>query len=340
MYIPIGFGNTNPFTSGPVIVLAGDIGATKTNLALIQFSGENFSVLKENRFRTNDSAGTGQIIAEFLTGNKVPDLMSLGVAGPVQNGKVSITNLSREIDCTEISGQNNNIPVYLVNDLEATAYGLAMLTPKDIHKLYEPIKKIKGNIALIAPGTGLGEAGLYWDGNNYHPFATEGGHSDFAPHNELDMELYAHLHKKFGHVSWERVVSGTGIISIYEFLRLKDRETPAWLAEKMLAHDPAAVISENAEDAAICKETMDLFLRYLAIEGANLVLKLKATGGLFIGGGILPKIIRLVNADPFMRSFYDFGRMKPLLQNVPVNIVMNDRTALIGAACYGAFKAR
>lgn len=337
MNIPIKFGNNNQFSQDPRIVLAADIGATKTDMALIRFEGKAFSILKENRFHTKDFTDAGQMIADFSAEGKVPDVISLGVAGPVQHGKVTITNLSREIDGKEISKQNNNIPVYLVNDLEATAYGLAMLKKKDIHVLYEPNKYIEGNMALIAPGTGLGEAGLYWDGSAYRPFANEGGHCDFAPRNELDVELHAYLHKKFGHVSWERVISGPGIHSIYEFLRVKYGEVPAWLAEKMLVHDPATVISENAEEAAICKETMNIFLHYLAIEAANLALKLKATGGLFIGGGILPKILRLVNTDSFMRSFRDFGRMKSLLQNIPVKIILNDKTALIGAACYGAF---
>lgn len=338
MLVPIKFGNKNLNSLTPRTVLAADIGATKTNMALIQFLGLDYSVLKENKFHTRDFADAPQMITKFLGGSKAPDRMSFGAAGPVQNDRVSITNLSWKIDSREISKQNDNTPVYLLNDLEATAYGLALLKKEDIHILYEPKKIIAGNMALIAPGTGLGEAGLYWDGSGYHPFANEGGHCDFAPRTELDIDLYAHLHKKLGHVSWERVVSGPAIPVIFDFLRIKDREVPAWLAEKMLAHDPATVISENAEEAPICKETMDIFLRYLATEAANLALKFKATGGVFIGGGILPKIVRLVNPDSFMRSFHDFGRMKPLLQDIPVKIILNDKTALLGAAAYGAFK--
>jgi len=339
MHIPIKFGNDNQFSQAPRIVLAADMGATKTNMALIQFEGEKFSFLKESKYKTKDFTDALQMIVEFLEGSKSPDLISFGVAGPVQNGKVSITNLSWQIDCAEIS-KHSNKPVYIVNDLEATAYGLAMLSKEDFHILYEPKKKIEGNIALIAPGTGLGEAGLFWDGSFYHPFANEGGHCDFAPRNELDMELHAHLHRKFGHVSWERVISGPGILSIFEFLRIKDRHVPAWLSEKMLAHNPSIVITDNAEETAICKETMDIFLRFLAIESANLALKLKAMGGLFIGGGIVPDILRLVNADTFIKSFQDFGRMKFLLKDIPVKIIMNEKTALIGAACYGAFKEK
>ena len=340
MHIPIKFRNEKQFSQVSRNVLAADVGATKTNIALFQFEGKEFSVLKETRYTTKEFAGASEMISEFLAGDKAPDIISLGVAGPVQNGKVRITNLSWQIDCEELSIQYNNKPVYLLNDLEAMAYALAVLKKEEIHILYEPKSRIEGNIAIIAPGTGLGEAGLYWDGNVYYPFANEGGHCDFAPRYDIDMELHAHLHKKFGHVSWEGVVSGPGIYSIYEFLRIKDREAPAWLLEKMLTHDPAVVISENAEEVAICKETMDLFLRYLATEAANLALKLKATGGVFIGGGILPKILRLVNADSFMRVFKDFGRLKSLLQDIPVKVILNDKTALIGAACYGAFSEK
>lgn len=339
MYIPIQSGSNNLVSPASSVILAGDIGATKTNLALYQFAGKGFSILKENKYPTKDFTDIGKMITAFLSGDGVPDRICFGVAGPVQNGKVDITNVSWHLDSDKISEQYNNIPVYLINDLEATAYGIAMLAEEDIHIIYEPGQKISGNIALIAPGTGLGEAGLYWDGTYYHPFATEGGHCDFAPRTEMDTELYLHLHKKFGHVSWERLISGAGIIAIFEFLQnKKDREVPAWLVEKMLAHDPAAVISENAEEAAICHDTIELFLRFLATEAANLTLKLKATGGVFIGGGILPKIIRLVHPDHFLKWFRDCGRMKSLLENVPVRIILNDKTALLGAAYYGAYK--
>lgn len=317
--------------------MAGDIGATKSNLALYQFSGETFSVLKEKRYHTREFDNAGKMIDEFLNFPDSPDVICFGVAGPVQNGKVRITNMPWEIDSNEMSGRNKNIPVYLINDLEATAYGIAMVEAKDIHTLYDPESKNNGNIAIIAPGTGLGEAGLYWDGSTYHPFATEGGHCDFAPRTEFDAELHAYLHEKFGHVSWERLISGNGIFTIYEFLHIKKhREIPLWIAEKMLLEDPAAVISGNAEKATICGETIDIFVHYLATEAANLALKLKAMGGIFIGGGIIPKVFKLIDGDSFMESFCDFGRMKPLLRDIPVKIILNEKTARLGAAWYGA----
>lgn len=339
MLIPIAFGDEKRNAASRGFLLAGDIGATKTNLALFHFEDGKYSVLKEEKFPTKQSDGIDKILSGFLSGTKAPDLISLGVAGPVTDGLVSITNVPWQIDAGELSRLHNNIPVYLINDLEATAYGLAALKDTDIHTIHEGSGNVSGNIALIAPGTGLGEAGLFWDGNAYRPFATEGGHCDFSPKNELDSELYVYLHKKYEQVSWERLISGNGIVDIYEFLRVrKERDVPSWLPEKMLTHDPAAVISGNAENAAICRETMGLFLRYLATEAANLVLKFKATGGVYIGGGIMPKILRMVHAESFMKWFQDFDRMKPLLNSVPVSIVLNERTALLGAAYYGAYK--
>ena len=337
MYIPVAFKHDQPFSELSRTVLAGDIGGTKSNLAIFRFEGGSYSIMHEQRYYTKDYVGSGEMIAEFLHAHPVPDAMCFGVAGPVQNGKVQITNVPWEMDSREISRNNGNLPVHLINDLEATAYGIALLKKEDVDVLYEPENISGGNLALIAPGTGLGEAGLYWDGSNYHPFATEGGHSDFGPGSRLDTELYFFLRKRFGHVSWERVISGSGIHAIYEFLHLKKkREIPQWLAEEMLTDDPAAVISRNAGSTDICRETMDMFAGYLAAEAANLALKLKATGGVFIGGGIIVKNLGLLDRTLFVENFQDSGRMKPLLKQVPLRIILNDKAALLGAAFYGA----
>jgi glucokinase len=183
----------------------------------------------------------------------------------------------------------------------------------------------------------LGEAGLFWDGNYYHPFATEGGHCDFAPRNNFDFELYSFLQKKFGHVSWERLVCGPGIVNIYQFLRdEKKRNEPEWLKEKLNGEDEAAVISGHSKQSEICNETMQLFVRYLAYESANLVIKLKATGGLFIGGGIAPQLITLFQDNAFYSSFCQSGRLNYLLEKVPVKVILNPKTALLGAAYVGS----
>lgn len=337
MLIPL-LSGSRQLSQLPFTILAGDIGGTKTNLALFQFTGEDFSILKESKYTTKDFDHATEMIDNFLSGEISPDRMCFGAAGPVHGGKVKITNVDWQLDSGELSGHFNNKPVYLINDLEATAYGLAMLEETDILTVFEPPKKMDGNMALIAPGTGLGEAGLYWDGDHYHPFATEGGHCDFAPRTETDTELYLNINSKFGHVSWERLVSGNGIINTFSFLRdKKDRDVPSWLAEKMVTQDPAALISRYADEVLICKETMSLFFRFLATEASNLALKLKATGGVYIGGGIVPKNISLLDHDIFLTTFRDAGRMKLLLEAIPVRIILNERTALLGAAYYGAY---
>jgi glucokinase len=195
-------------------------------------------------------------------------------------------------------------------------------------------------MAIIAPGTGLGEAGLFWDGHVYHPFPTEGGHSDFAPRTPKDMRLYKYLQKKYGVVSWEKVIAGPGIHDIYQFL-CKDRrvEGPAWLEEAISAGDPSAVISQAAleEKDPLCIETMQNFVRLLARESSNLVLKMKATGGLFLGGGIPAKISPLLQQNVFYDNFLDNDRMQNLVRKVTVRIILSGKTALIGAAWFGAY---
>jgi len=338
MHIPIAFGNNNPLdSSSQVRVLAGDIGGTKTNLALFEFSSGKFSILKESRLITKDFSDLGKMIASFLTEDEKPDVMSFGIAGPVTENRVKLTNVSWDIDGEELSKQYNGIPVHLINDLEATAYGLALLKPAELFPIYKSGKEARGNLALIAPGTGLGEAGVYDDGVTYHPFGTEGGHSDFAPRTLLDNELFLHLSKQFGHVSWERVISGNGISSIFDFLaNEKSRDVPAKLKEALNLGDKPKVITDNIENYSICRETIELFLRYLATEAGNLALKIKATGGVFIGGGIIPKILDHVDKEQFMSYFRDFGRMNKLLSDISVSVILNEKTALLGAAYFGA----
>ena len=319
------------------IVLAGDIGATKSNLALFKVEGGNVASLQEAQYKSQEYKNIIELTNTFIKNIPLPDSICFGVAGPVLNGHAKLSNIMWEIDSNELSNHFGVKNVQLINDLEATAYGLAMLTEKDIAEIHKGNDAAVGNAAVIAPGTGLGEAGLYWDGNYYHPFATEGGHCDFAPRNQFDFELYNFLQKKFGHVSWERLVCGPGIVNIYDFLRdEKKREEPEWLKEKYKNGDAAAVISQHVKQSEICKETMQLFIRYLAYESANLVLKLKATGGLFIGGGIAPQIVSLFENNVFYSSFCQSGRLNYLLEKVPVKIILNTKTALLGAAYYGA----
>ena len=318
-------------------VLAADVGATKTNLALLKMAVNDITVLHEAHYTSTEYKNIIELIDIFIKNYPPPDLACFGVAGPVLNGNAKLSNLMWEVNSDEISGHFGIKKFKLINDLEATAYGLAMLDEKDIELVHKGDDIAGGNAAIIAPGTGLGEAGLYYDGNYYYPFATEGGHCDFAARNQFDFELYKYLQKKYDHVSWERLICGPGIVNIYEFLRDEmRREEPKWLKEKFINNDSAAVISECVAKSEICKETMQIFIRYLAYESANLVLKLKATGGLFIGGGIAPQILSLFEDNLFYSSFCKSGRLNFLLEKVPVKIILNKKTALLGAAYYGA----
>ena len=324
--------------SSSATILAADIGGTKTNIALYQLDGSGLNMLNQKRYVSKDYPSLTDIIHDFSAG-KLPDRISAAVAGPVIDGKSKLTNLSWQLDSKAMSTDLGR-PVHFINDLEATAYGLAGLEEKERCTLAKGAADAKGNIAIIAPGTGLGEAGLYWDGQRYHPFATEGGHSDFAPRNEMDVEIFRYLQKQFGHVSWERVVSGMGIKNIYRWLTERRKETvPEWLAQRMQDGDPAAVISEAAlkHEDLVCAETMDLFVRYLATEASSLVLKLMATGGLYLAGGIPPKILPLLQTDSWEKHFDNNGRMHELSAKVPIHVVLNDKMALMGAGYFGAY---
>lgn len=336
--VPVAFKKTS-LSGDKTIVLAGDVGGTKTNLALFEFTGKEFTILKEEQYHSGNFHSITAMFQEFLQEQK-PAVISLGVAGPVLEGKVKITNLSWEIDSNIIKKETAVQQVALINDLEAVAYGLAALKTEDVYMLHQAEKKVPGNIAIIAPGTGLGEAGLYWNGQSYFPFATEGGHSDMSPRSETDISLYRYLQQQFGHVSWERLIAGPGIINIFSFLRDNiKREVPEWLAAALKTDEEAAVISKHAEgnQCPICAETMELFFRYLAVESANLALKCKATGGIYIGGGIVPRTKEILQQDTFNSIFLDAGRMRSLLNNVPVYVLLDDKTALKGAAYYGAY---
>ncbi len=337
--IPLAFPGNKKTVASSAVILAGDIGATKTNLALFKFDKGHLSLMKEQSYHTKDfNALTGMVLSFHKDNLPVIDGICLGVAGPITRGKVKGTNFPWEIDSEKISKELGVGSVVLINDMEANAYGLASLREQDFEVLKEG-SDIPGNAVIISPGTGLGEAGLYWDGYQYHPYATEGGHCDFCPRNDLDWGLWKTLHKKYGHVSWERVISGPGIVTSYKFLRsFRGIPEPKWLKDKIQQGDAAAVITAVAHKKSdpVCVETLDLFVRYLAIEAAQFALKTKATGGVYIGGGIVPKILLMINQEVFYENFVAAGRMKPLLQQMPVKVILNDKTALLGAAYYGA----
>jgi len=320
------------------LVLAGDIGGTKTNLTLYKTRKDQLIPLKEAHYITANYSSLIEMLTSFMQKLPDPDVICFGVAGPVISDQVKLSNLHWEIDRLKLI-QHFKKKVIILNDLEATAYGLAMLSENEITVIHKGIERVPGNAAIIAPGTGLGEAGLYWDGKYYHPFATEGGHSDFAPRTMLDFELFLYLQKQFIHVSWERLLSGPGIIHIYQFLtgELK-RNEPASLKEKFINGYDATIISQNVQKYSVCKETMEIFIRFLGYESANLVLKHNATGGLFIAGGIAPYVLDLFESNQFKHYFCQSGRLNDLIEKVTVSVILNTKAALLGAAWYGINK--
>ncbi|EPR66357.1 glucokinase [Cyclobacterium qasimii] len=337
--IPLAVGSKKNMGHKNGHVLAGDVGGTKTNLALFEIKDGRLFLQKQNSYRTKDYTSLLEIIQEFEVKEMDRlDSICFGVAGPITDGKVHGTNFPWDINTNELVKVLGLENVFLINDMQANAYGLTALEEKDLDRLKYGSKML-GNAVIISPGTGLGEAGLYWDGTAYHPFASEGGHCDFSPRNDFDLEIWKYFQQKYGHVSWERLLSGQGICDTYQMMRevRGGNESEAFKA-KMKKEDPAAVITKTAMEGtdAVCRETLDLFVRFLAIETAQLALKFKATGGIYIGGGILPKIIKGMNREVFNDNFMQSGRLNSLLQMVPVNVILNDNTALLGAGYYAA----
>jgi glucokinase len=325
------------------MILAGDIGGTNTRLALFTRQGERPEAVAEDTFTSREHPHLTTIVKKFLSSRNVPiEIACFGVAGPVQQGRTQATNLPWLVDAQRLERELHIHTVHLLNDLEANAYGIALLPTEDLVVLNQGAPNASGNAAVIAAGTGLGEAGLYWDGRRHHPFACEGGHSSFAPTDHLQLELLSYLMRDLSHVSWERVVSGPGLLSIYQFLRETGRgEEPAWLAAEMQGDDPSAVISEAALAGtnALCEQALDLFVSLYGAEAGNVALKIMATGGVYVGGGIAPKIIKKLMEPHFMKAFVAKGRLQPLVQDIPVRVIMNDKAALLGAARFAMLQA-
>jgi glucokinase len=326
------------------LILGGDVGGTKTHLALFSLEGSKLKSELEKTFPSQKYPGLEPVLLEFLGDTEdTVDRACFGIAGPVVEGRVKPPNLSWIVDSAKIAETLHLPSVSLLNDLQAAAYGLFTLEPDDFLSLNEGVAR-RGNKALIAAGTGLGETILYDDGSNYHPIASEGGHCDFAPRDELEIDLLRFLIPNFGHVSYERVVSGPGIFNIYSFLKDKGEvEEPTWFAEKIsTTSDPSAVISEAAlaGEPEICVRTLDLFVSLYGAEAGNLALKGKAIGGVYVGGGIAPKIRNKLRDGTFIRAFVDKGRYKELLSSIPVFLILNDKAALQGAAYYATIHAR
>ena len=322
------------------MILAGDIGGTRTRLAAFNVEGSKLQRVVETTYPSQERAGLSEIVAEFVKREGIPvHSACFGVAGPVRGGRSKISNLPWTIDSRELAAQLKLDSVGLINDLEAYAYGVDALESKDLVTLQAGSEDAEGNRAVIAARTGLGVAGLYWDGFRHHPFACEGGHTDFAPRNDLEVELFGYILKKHGHVSTERLLSGPGIKNIYEFLRDINyaTETSAIL-ERFKDRDPSSVIANAAlaGECDLCLKALDMFAGIYGAVAGNVALQLKAIAGVYVGGGIAPKIIEKLKDGTFMKAFTDKGRLSSLLEAIPVRVIMNDRTALLGSASVAA----
>ena len=324
------------------MILAGDIGGTKTALGIYSPETGIGSPLAQATFSSANYAGLEAIVTEFLSklDFKVEKAI-FGVAGPVAGGKAIITNLPWVIDEGQLKTALKIPLVKLLNDLEATAWSLPFLAKDDVYTLNKGEKIQGGTIAVVAPGTGLGEAFLIWDGSRYLAHSSEGGHADLAPTSQLEIELVRYLMNKYEHVSYELVCSGIGIPNIYNFFKDSGKaEEPDWLAEELAkAKDPTPMIVNAAiskdRTCPICEATIDTFISILGSEAGNMALKVMATGGVYLGGGIPPRILPALKEGHFMENFLRKGRMSRLLLHMPVNVILSAKTALTGAAYYG-----
>lgn len=324
------------------MILAGDIGGTKTNLALFEEGvGGELAKREEQTFPSNDYAGLEAVIARFFGGRELPiEAGCFGVAGPVIDGVCRTTQLPWIVSRASLQEVLGVADVWVINDLEATAYGIPALKEEQLVVLNRGERVQGGNIAVIAAGTGLGEAALIWDGAHYHAMASEGGHVDFAPRNELEIELLRHLLTKKHRISYERILSGPGLVNVYNFFKERGLyEEPEWLRREIeAAEDAAPTISQAAlaGRAEICVKTLDLFVSIYGAQAGNLALTVKATGGVFVGGGIAPKIIEKLKDGTFLNSYKDKGRLSHVVEGAPVAVIMEPKTALIGAGSYAS----
>ena len=325
------------------MILAGDVGGTKVHLALYDFTNGKLDYRREERFPAKEYSGLEAIVNEFLGGDKAT-AACFGVPGPVRDGRLRLTNLPWTLDSRELSTNLGIQHVFLINDLEANGYGIAELQPDQIYTLSEGDASQIGNRALIAAGTGLGEGLLTWNGRIHVPYPSEGGHADYAPRNEDEIDLLRFLKQKYnGRISWERVVSGMGMTSIYEFLRdVRGVDESRPLAEEIEgADDCNSVITQKAlsGESEICVKTMDMFVSAYGAEAGNLALKVLSVGGLYIGGGIAPRILEKLKDGSFIKAFTDKGRLSQLLINMPVRVILESRAAVLGAAAYAEARA-
>jgi len=333
------------------MILAGDVGGTKVHLALYDFTEGKLHPLRDKKYPAYQFSSLDEIVDKFLSGDdQIPATRReqilaacFGCPGPVREGRLKLTNLPWILDVRDLSRSLSIKHIFLINDLEANGYGIPELAPESIFTLHEGNPEAEGHQGLVSAGTGLGEALLIWNGKKHFPIPSEGGHCDFAARSSRELALLEYLRRTLkGRVSFERVVSGLGLQNIYRFLRdVEGIDEPKWLCDRMAAEDPNVVIGECAEDgsSSICFETMKTFASAYGAEAGNLALKVLATGGIYLGGGIAPKRLKTMQNGFFMQAFLDKGRMSPLLQSIPVRIILDETCALLGAAAYAEARA-
>jgi glucokinase len=308
------------------MILAGDIGGTSTRLGL--FNGDPRVPGALEIYPSREHSSLEEMIAKFLRAHPAKlDAAAFGIAGPVRNGRcVDTTNLAWPVDASAVGDVAGVDAPILLNDLEANAWGLQVLGPDDLVALNEGDPEAVGNIAVVSAGTGLGLAGLYWDGERHRPFASEGGHIDFAPRNELQTGLWRYLQSEYGHVSYERVCSGMGLVNVYRYLRDTtssddtDLDAPAINRAALDGSDPT------------CSWALDVMISIYGAQAGNTALSLMATGGVYLGGGMPTRILPRLLEGGFIRALLDKGRFRPLMERIPVHVILNDKTALLGAA--------
>jgi glucokinase len=324
------------------MILAGDIGGTNARLAYFQPQNGHLRLISESVFPSREYSELGEIVSKFLKDAATrPEVACFGIAGPVHNGRVETSNLPWIIEQSRLAKQIQLPATLLINDLEANAWGIGALSPQDLISLNQVAPSV-GNQAVIAPGTGLGEAGLFWNGSQHQVFACEGGHTDFAPQGDVQIELLRFLASRYGHVSYERILSGPGLVNVYEFLRGKGcGEEPSGFAAQLGQANAAAAISHAALNRTnpLAEQALDLWISVYGAEAGNLALKAMATGGIFLGGGISPKILPKLTGPLFMKAFLEKGRLRPLLESIPVQVITNDKAGLLGAARCAAAKS-
>jgi glucokinase len=317
------------------LILAGDVGGTKTDLGLFKHSAGTLELVREHRYATAKFDSLEAVCVDFVGAGAV-NAACLGVPGPIIDGRAHATNVPWELSSATLSRALKGVPVRLLNDLAAIAYGMVNLKPSEfvvLHPAENP--PAHGNIAVIAAGTGLGESSLVWEGDKYYAVASEGGHADFAPHNAEQIELLRSLAAEFGHVSYERVLSGPGLWNVYQFLRRESHvEEPAWLSAQIAAGDASAAVSEAAIAGRdpVCVQALTMFCDIYGSEAANLALKVLALGGVYLGGGIAPKILPMLTNGTFVRGFLAKGRLNEILKRIEVRVSLNPAAGLLGAA--------